>query len=66
MFRYLPVEKRIPDNQYKNLLKQIIKEGVRTESQQGVDALTLIGPNPLHFKLENGFPIITERKISEK
>ncbi|MBT4124637.1 MAG: thymidylate synthase [Candidatus Pacebacteria bacterium] len=66
MFKYLPVEKRTPDPQYKNLLKQILKEGVRTKSQQGVDALTLIGPQSLHYKLENGFPIITERKISEK
>lgn len=66
MFRYLPPEKRTPDNQYKNLLKQILAEGTRTESQQGIDALTLIGPRSLHFKLENGFPIITERKISEK
>jgi thymidylate synthase len=66
MFRYLPPEKRTPDSQYKALLKQILEEGIRTESQQGVDALTLIAPRSLHFKLENGFPIVTERKISEK
>jgi len=66
MFRYLPPDKRTPDSQYKQLLKQILKEGIRTKSQQGVDALTLIAPMSLHFKLENGFPIITERKISEK
>ena len=66
MLRYLPPEKRTPDSQYKKLLKQILKEGIRTKSQQGVDALTLIAPMSLHFKLENGFPIITERKISEK
>jgi thymidylate synthase len=66
MLRYLSPEKRTPDSQYKELLKQILKEGVRTKSQQGVDALTLIAPQSLHFKLKNGFPIITERKISEK
>lgn len=35
-------------------------------SQQGVDALTLIGPKPLHFKFENGFPIINERNMAPK
>ena len=58
-----PYEKRVPDEQYKNLLRRILSEGVRTKSQQGVDALTLMGPGPLHFKLENGFPMITERSV---
>ena len=57
---------RTPDTQYRELLAEILEHGVRTPSQQGVDALTLIGPKPLHFKLKNGFPIITERKISKK
>ena len=57
---------KTPDTQYRELLKSIIENGVRTPSQQGVDALTLIGPKPLHFKLANGFPIITERKISKR
>ena len=57
---------RTPDLQYQRLLRDILEKGVRTESQQGVDALTLIGPNPLHFKLENGFPIITERNMNPK
>jgi len=58
--------KKIPDSQYKRLLKEILDNGVVTKSQQGVDALTLMAPKPLKFKLANGFPIITERKISEK
>lgn len=66
MSPYLPFNERTPDRQYKSLLKQILKEGIRTKSQQGVDALTLVGPHPLHFKIKNGFPIITERKLSEK
>lgn len=57
---------RTPDSQYKNLLKQILADGIVTKSQQEVDALTLIAPKPLRFKLENGFPIITERKIGER
>lgn len=61
-----PVDERTPDTQYKNLLKQILDNGVRTESQQGTDAITLMGPNPMHFKLENGFPMITERNMNPK
>lgn len=57
---------RTPDKQYKNLLKFILKNGTRTNSQQEVDALTYIAPPSLRFKLKNGFPIITERKISKK
>lgn len=57
---------RTPDGQYQRLLRDILERGVRTNSQQGVDALTLIGPNPLHFKIENGFPIINERNMAPK
>jgi len=55
-----------PDTQYRELLQEILDKGERVKSQQGVDALTLIGPRPLHFKLSEGFPMITERKISKK
>ncbi|MFH2118665.1 MAG: thymidylate synthase [Candidatus Paceibacterota bacterium] len=66
MFKYLPVNQRTPDNQYKALLREILDQGVRTDTQLETDALTLMGAKPMHFKLENGFPMITERKISEK
>jgi len=61
-----PVSERTPDNQYQRLLRNILERGERTISQQGTDALTLIGPNPLHFKFENGFPIIGERNMAPK
>jgi thymidylate synthase len=51
-----PFAERTPDTQYK-------ENGVRVKSRQGVDALTVIAPPPMHFKLENGFPMITERSI---
>lgn len=57
---------RTPDNQYRNLLKRILEEGVRTETQLETDAITLLGPGSMHFKLENGFPMITERNMSPK
>lgn len=59
-----PLSERLPDSQYQALLRAILERGERTNSQQGVDALTLMGPNPLHFKLENGFPIINERNMA--
>jgi thymidylate synthase len=55
-----------PDTQYHDLLQSILDQGMRSETQQEVDTLSLIAPKPLHFKLSEGFPIITERKISEK
>ncbi len=63
---YKPLAERTADSQYQRLLKDILEKGVRTPSQQGVDALTLIGPAPLHFKLDNGFPIINERNMNPK
>ncbi len=61
-----PVSDRTPDEQYKNLLKSILENGRVTNSQQGVDAITHIAPPSLHFKLDNGFPIINERNMAPK
>ncbi|MES2213732.1 MAG: thymidylate synthase [Patescibacteria group bacterium] len=61
-----PYNERTPDDQYKRLLREILEKGIRTPSQQGVDALTLIAPEPMRFKLENGFPMITERNMNPK
>lgn len=61
-----PYSERTPDSQYQRLLKDILTHGTRTPSQQGVDALTLVGPAPIRFKFENGFPIINERNMNPK
>lgn len=61
-----PFEKRTADDQYKNLLREVLEKGTRTNSQQEVDAITLIGARPMRFRLENGFPMITERNLSPK
>jgi len=58
-----PFTERTPDTQYRERLQLILDHGVRVKSQQGVDALTVMGPPPMHFKLENGFPMITERSV---
>ncbi len=57
---------RQPDTQYRELLQEILDKGVRTQTQQEVDAITLIGPRPLHFKIADGFPVITERNMAPK
>ncbi len=57
---------RIVDTQYRDLLKKILEQGVRTNTQQETDAITLMGPGSMHFKLENGFPMITERNMNPK
>jgi len=64
-----PVSERTPDNQYKELLKEILDKGIKAEFQAGkvgpdVDAITLVGPRPMRFRLENGFPMITERNMN--
>lgn len=53
-------------SQYQGLLQHILDNGQVVPSQQEVDALTVIAPPSLRYKLSEGFPIITERKISEK
>ena len=69
MANYL--EKKAVDYQYHNLLKEILEKGVREKKTQlinkngkNVGAISLFGSTPMRFKLENGFPMITERDIS--
>ncbi len=55
-----------PDTQYRQLLQSILDNGIRSESQMEVDTITHLSPMTLRFDLSKEFPIITERKISEK
>lgn len=59
---YLPYDQRTPDTQYKNVLQNILDNGIYSPTRQGPAAKTLIGQQ-MHFNLENGFPMITERSI---
>lgn len=55
------------DTQYKNLIKYILENGERVPTPQDVDAFTCFGTAPtLVYDLENGDPIITERKMGTK
>lgn len=61
---YLPLNKRVPDLQYKNRLRQIKETGVFTKSRFQTDGTyTSLTIPPMEFDLRNGFPILTERKI---
>lgn len=53
-------------SQYQQLLKMILDQGIRSESQMEVDTITLLSPMSLRYDLSKEFPIITERKISAK
>jgi thymidylate synthase len=61
-----PINERVPDTQYRDLLKRILEQGIKTNTQQEVDAITLMGPGSMHFKLDNGFPMIPERNMNPK
>ena len=59
---YKPYTERTPDEQYKQILKNIVERGISAPTRQGPAALTLIGQQ-MHFDLANGFPMITERSV---
>jgi len=59
---YKPYEERIPDAQYQSILKRILDTGEFGTTRQGPRAKTVIGVQ-MHFRLENGFPLITDRSI---
>lgn len=59
---YLSYDKRIPDTQYRDVLINILNTGRISNTRQGPSARTLIGVQ-MRFKLENGFPLITDRSI---
>lgn len=61
-----PLSERTPNTDYRDRLAYVLKNGVRRPSQQGVDALTVIGIPPMRFRLDNGFPMITERNMNPK
>ena len=58
-----PYNERIPDTQYQDLLRKIMVEGIEIMPIHGVKARMLVGQQ-IRYKLENGFPIITERDLS--
>ncbi|MBI4119175.1 MAG: thymidylate synthase [Parcubacteria group bacterium] len=61
---YLPYEQRTRDFQYRQTLRQIIREGVHTKNEfQTTGTLTSVTTRNMVFRLANGAPLITEREI---
>jgi thymidylate synthase len=60
--RYLPVQQREPDSQYRQLLERIVAAGTPVPTRQGPQAITLM-QQVMRFELANGFPLITERSL---
>jgi len=63
MAEYLPLEQRQPDSQYQDLLRRIMTEGEEVTPIHGEKAKMVLGAQ-LRYKMENGFPAITERNVS--
>lgn len=60
---YLPLDKRVPDWQYRTILEQILVGSVKTKSAHEEESWTVMVPPPMHFELSNGVPLITERSL---
>ena len=63
MLVYTPYDQRTPDTQYRDVMRHVLEHGEIAKTQQDKDAITFIAPPSMHFKLANGFPLITERDI---
>ncbi|GAB3243472.1 thymidylate synthase [Kineosporia babensis] len=59
---YLPFDQRQPSSEYRNVLGNILKDGIEVPTRQGVGALTLM-QQTMRFPLNQGFPLITERSV---
>ncbi len=67
---YRPFAERTPDEQYKTLIRAVMKQGVKgpspmvDENGQGVNTIDLLGAPVIRFDLlKNGVPFLTERSL---
>lgn len=67
---YRPYSERTPDEQYKNLIRAVLKDGIKSpspmvdENGKEVAAIDLMGAPVMRFDLlKNGVPVLTEREI---
>lgn len=64
--RYLPYHMRQKSDQYRTALKRILRLGQETQPAFHEHKTRIFMGNEMRFMLNEGFPVITERKISEK
>ena len=61
---YKPLQERQPDFQYRHVLQTLLNEGIYTKNAfQEKGTYTSVTLPKMVFRLENGVPLITERKI---
>lgn len=67
---YRPYSERTPDTQYKDLIRAILKDGIKSpspmvdENGKEVNTIDLLGAPVMRFDLlKNGVPVLTERAI---
>mgnify|MGYP000623769833 CR=1 FL=1 len=60
-----PYNERTVDTQYRDMLKKILEEGAEVLPIHGEKSKMLIGMQ-MRFDMNNGFPMITERNLSDK
>ena len=67
---YRPYAERTPDEQYKNLIRAVLKDGVKSpspmvdENGQEINTIDLLGAPVVRFDLlKNGVPFLTERSL---
>lgn len=51
------------ENQYINLIKNIMKNGVERMDRTGTGTLSIFAPDPLRFCLRNSFPLLTTKRV---
>ncbi len=71
MKEYTKYEERTPSEQYKNLIREVMRKGIKGPSPMvdkdgnEINTIDYMGATPIRFNiLENGVPFITERDIS--
>ena len=62
---FKPYSERTPDSQYQDLLRRILESGTTVKPIQGETAKMIMGAQ-LRYDIRNGFPVITERDMSER
>jgi thymidylate synthase len=55
----------MPDTQYEDLLRHVLKEGVRKEDRTGTGTRSIFG-HQLRYPLAAGFPLITTKRVHFK